>query len=87
MHKKKKCPLNPPTPHPPTHSVISSPVHLRPVVQPQDEVGEQLEEVLPQQHRHIEVNVAYVRLAHVSSEAHVAHADEFVDQVAAVSSV
>lgn len=81
------CPLSPTHTHRHTHSFVPSPVHLRPVVQPQDEVGEQLEEVLPQQHRHIEVNVAYVRLAHISSEAHVAHAHKFVDQVAAVSPI
>ena len=68
-------------------SVISSPVHLWPIVQPEDEVGEQLEEVLPQQHSHIKVNVAYVRLAHVSSVAHVTHTDKLVDEVAAVASV
>lgn len=73
--------------HTHTHSVVCSPVHLWPVVQPEDEVGQQLEEVLPQENRHIKVNVAYVRLAHVSSEAHVAHADEPVDQVSAVAAV
>lgn len=70
-----------------THSVVASPLYFWLVVQPEDEVGEQLEQVLPQQHGHVKVNVAYVRLAHVSGEAHVAHADELVDEVAAVASI
>lgn len=70
-----------------TDSVVSSPVHLWLVVQPEDQVGEQLEEVLPQEQSHVKVNVAYVRLAHVSSVAHVAHADKLVDEVAAIASI
>ena len=70
-----------------TLSVVVSPVHLWLIIQPEDEVGEQLEEVLPQQHSHVKVKVAYVRLANVPSEAHVAHADEFVDEVPAVASI
>lgn len=73
--------------HAHTHSVVASPVYFWLIVQPEDEVGEQLEEVLPQQHGHVKVNVAYVRLARVSGVAHVAHADELVDEVAAVASV
>ena len=68
-------------------SIVSSPVHLWLVVQPEDEVGEQLEEVLPQQESHIKIKVAYVRLAHVPSEAHVAHTDKSVDEVSAVAPV
>lgn len=67
--------------------VVAPPVYLRLVVQPEDQVGEQLEQVLPQQQRHVKVNVAYVRLAHVSSVAHVAHAHELVDEVVAVAPV
>lgn len=71
-----------------THSfLLATPVYFWLVVQPEDEVGEQLEQVLPQQHGHVKVNVAYVRLAHVSGEAHVTHAEEFVDEVAAVASI
>lgn len=70
-----------------TLSLVVSPVHLWLIVQPEDEVGEQLEEVLPQQYGHVKVNVAYIRLAHVPGEAHVAHADELVDEVAAVASI
>lgn len=70
-----------------THSVVASPFYFWLIVQPEDEVGEQLEQVLPQQHGHVKVNVAYVRLAYVSGVAHVAHADKFVDEVAAVASV
>lgn len=70
-----------------THSTVASPFYLWLIVQPEDEVGEQLEQVLPQQHGHVKVNVAYVRLAQVSGVAHVAHAHKSVDEVAAVASV
>lgn len=69
------------------HSFVRPPFDFRLVVQPEDEVGEQLEQVLPQQHSHVKVNVAYIRLAQVSGEAHVAHAHKLVDEVAAVASV
>lgn len=91
MEKNKTVNL---PPHPfyqliPTHahSLIPSPVHLRLIVEPEDEVREKLEEVLPQQHRHVKINVAYIHLAHVSSVAHVTHAHKLVDEVAAVASV
>lgn len=70
-----------------THSFVAPPLYFGLIVQPEDEVGEQLEQVLPQQHSHVKVNVAYVRLAHVPGVAHVAHAHELVDEVAAVASV
>lgn len=70
-----------------THSFVAPPLYFRLIVQPEDEVGEQLEQVLPQQHSHVKVNVAYVRLAHVPGVAHVAHAHKLVDEVAAVASV
>lgn len=73
--------------HWPTFLVVAPPVYLGLVVQPEDQVGEQLEQVLPQQQRHVKVNVAYVRLADVSSVAHVAHARKLVDEVVAVASV
>lgn len=69
-----------------THSAVA-PFYFWLIVQPEDEVGEQLEQVLPQQHGHVKVNVAYVRLAQVPGVAHVAHAHKFVDEVAAVASV
>lgn len=68
-------------------SVAPPPVHLRLIIQSEDEVGQQLEEVLPQQQSHVKVNVAYVRLAEFSGEAHLAHADKLVDEVATVASV
>lgn len=70
-----------------THSFVAPPLYFGLIVQPEDEVGEQLEQVLPQQHSHVKVNVAYVRLAHVPGVAHVAHAHKLVDEVAAVASV
>lgn len=70
-----------------THSFVAPPLYFGLIVQPEDEVGEQLEQVLPQQHSHVKVNVAYVRLAHVAGVAHVAHAHKLVDEVAAVASV
>lgn len=83
---------NPSQVHRPKHTqahalVVAPPVYLWLIVQPEDQVGEQLEQVLPQQQRHVKVNVAYVRLAHVSSVAHVAHAHKLVDQVVAVAPV
>lgn len=63
------------------------PLDLRLVVHAQDEVGEQLEDVLPHQQETVEVEIADVYLAVIAGEADLTHTLEFVDEVAAVSAV
>lgn len=56
--------------------LLLTPLHNRLVVHAQNEVGEQLEEALPQQERDIKGDAAYVQLAAVAGEGHVAEALE-----------
>lgn len=63
------------------------PLNLRLVVHAQDEVGEQLEDVLPHQQETVQVEIADVDLAALAGEADLTHTLESVDEVAAVSAV
>lgn len=75
---------------PPFFSLLiigSVPLDLRLVVHAQDEVGEQLEDVLPHQQETVEVEIADVNLAALAGEADLTNTVESVDEVAAVSAV
>lgn len=63
------------------------PLNLGLIVHAQDEVGEQLEDVLPHQQEAIEVEIADVDLAALAGEADLTHTLKSVDEVAAVSAV
>jgi acid stress-induced BolA-like protein IbaG/YrbA len=67
--------------------ILLAPPHHGLIVHLQEEVRENLEEVLPQQERHIEGQAAYIQLAALASEGHPAEALEPVQQVLAQTPV
>lgn len=57
------------------------------LIQPQNQVGQQLEEMLPQRHGYVKADVAYVNLARLSSKVDGTVAVELVDHVQAEPSI
>lgn len=57
------------------------------IIHSQNEIGEELKEVLPQEQRDKEGEVAYIDLTAVPGEVHVAQAVELVEQVLAQAPV
>lgn len=57
------------------------------IIHSQNEIGEELKEVLPQEQRDKEGEVAYINLTAVTGEVHVTQAVELVEQVLAEAPV
>lgn len=67
--------------------ILFSPLHCWVIVHAQNEVGQQLEKVLPQQERDKEGEVAYVYLAAIAGKIDVADAIELVELILAQAPV
>lgn len=67
--------------------VLFPPLHHGLIIHAQDEVREKLEEILPEQERHVKGEAAYIQLTARAREGHIADALELVGQVVALTTV